>query len=138
VIVKTIAVCSEQTMLDARTGRVAIDRVLAGIALDGFASALTWYEQLFGRPADAAPMEGLAEWHFSEYGGVQPIHDADRAGSSSVTLVVSSLEEALAALEAEGLPAGPIQGTPGLVKAATVTDPEGNEINFSEDLTNRN
>ena len=122
-------------MLDARTGRVAIDRVLAGIALDGFASALTWYEQLFGRPADAAPMEGLAEWHFSEYGGVQPIHDADRAGSSSVTLVVSSLEEALAALEAEGLPAGPIQGTPGLVKAATVTDPEGNEINFSEDLT---
>ena len=116
---------------------MAIDRVLAGIALDGFASALTWYEQLFGRPADAAPMEGLAEWHFSEYGGVQPIHDADRAGSSSVTLVVSSLEEALAALEAGGLPAGPIQGTPGLVKAATVTDPEGNEITFAEDLTDK-
>jgi predicted enzyme related to lactoylglutathione lyase len=125
-------------MLDGRTGRVAIDRVLAGIAVDGFASALTWYEQLFGRSADAAPMEGLAEWHFSEYGGVQLIHDADRAGSSSVTLVVSSLDDSLAALEAEGILAGPIQGTPGLVKAATVTDPEGNEINFAEDLTNKN
>jgi 4-hydroxyphenylpyruvate dioxygenase-like putative hemolysin len=92
VIDKTIAVCSEQMMLDGRTGRVAIDRVLAGIAVDGFASALTWYEQLFDRSADAAPMEGLAEF----------------------------------------------QGTPGLVKAATVTDPEGNEINFAEDLTNKN
>ncbi len=117
---------------------MAIDRVLAGIAVDGFALALTWYERLFGRSADAAPMEGLAEGHFSEYGGVQLIHDADHAGSSSVTLVVSSLDEALAALEAEGIPVGPIQGTPGLVKAATVTDPEGNEINFGEDLTNKN
>jgi predicted enzyme related to lactoylglutathione lyase len=116
---------------------MAIDRVLAGIAVDGFASALTWYERLLGRPADAAPMEGLAEWHFSEYGGIQLIHDEDRAGSSSVTLVVSSLDDQLAALEAEGIPVGPIQGTPGRVKAATVTDPEGNEINFAEDLTDK-
>jgi predicted enzyme related to lactoylglutathione lyase len=116
---------------------MAIDRVLAGIAVDGFASAFSWYERLWGRPADATPMEGLAEWHFSEYGGIQLIHDADRAGSSSVTLVVSSLNEALAALEAEGIPVGPIQGTPGLVKAATVTDPEGNEITFAEDLTDK-
>ena len=55
-----------------------------------------------------------------------------------MTLGVSSLDEALAALEAEGIPAGPIQGTPGFVKVATVTDPEGNEINFAEDLTNKN
>ena len=116
---------------------MAIDRVLAGIAVDGFASALTWYVRLLGRPADAAPMEGLAEWHFSEYGGIQLIHAADRAGSSSVTLVVSSLDETLAALEAEGIPVGQIQGTPGLVKAATVTDPEGNEITFAENLTDK-
>jgi predicted enzyme related to lactoylglutathione lyase len=116
---------------------MAIDRVLAGIAVDAFASALTWYERLLGRPADAAPMEGLAEWHFSEYGGIQLIHDEDRAGSSSVTLVVSSLDDQLAALEAQGIPVGPIQGTPGFVKAATVTDPEGNEITFAEDLTDK-
>ena len=61
---------------------VAIDRVLAGIAVNNFVSALTWYERLLGRPADAAPMEGLAEWHFSEHGGIQPIHDEDRAGLS--------------------------------------------------------
>jgi catechol 2,3-dioxygenase-like lactoylglutathione lyase family enzyme len=64
--------------------------------------------------------------------------DADRAGSSNVTLVVSSLDEQLAALEAEGIPVGPIQGTPGLVKVATVTDPEGNLITFAEDLADKN
>jgi predicted enzyme related to lactoylglutathione lyase len=117
---------------------VAIDRVLADVAVDDFASALTWYERLLGRPADAAPMEGLAEWHLVEGGGIQVSDDADRAGSSNVTLVVNSLDEQLAALEAEGIPVGPIQGTPGLVKAATVTDPEGNEITFAEDLADKN
>ena len=63
--------------------------------------------------------------------------DEDRAGSSSVTLVVTSLDEQLAALKAEGIPVGPIQGTLGLVKAATVSDPEGNEITFAEDLTDK-
>lgn len=70
-------------------------------------------------------------------GGIQVSDYADRAGSSNVTLVVSSLDEQLAALEAEGISVSPIQGTPGFVKAATVTDPEGNEITFAEDLTDR-
>jgi hypothetical protein len=48
---------------------MAIDKVLADVAVDDFASALTWYERLLGRPADAAPMEGLAEWHLAEGGG---------------------------------------------------------------------
>jgi hypothetical protein len=48
---------------------VAIDKVLADVAVDDFASALTFYERLLGRPADAAPMEGLAEWHLAEGGG---------------------------------------------------------------------
>jgi predicted enzyme related to lactoylglutathione lyase len=64
--------------------------------------------------------------------------DADRAGSSSVTLVVTSLDDQLAALKAEGMPVGPIQGTPGLVKVATVTDPEGNLITFAEDFADKN
>jgi glyoxylase I family protein len=117
---------------------MAIDKVLADVAVDDFASALTFYERLLGRPADAAPMEGLAEWHLAEGGGIQVSDDEDRAGSSSVTLVVTSLDDQLAALKAEGIPVGPIQGTPGLVKAATVTDPEGNLITFAEDLTDKN
>ena len=86
---------------------VAIDGVLAGIAVNDFASALTWYERLLGRRADAAPMEGLAEWHFSEYGGVQLIHDEERAGSSSVTLMVTSLLDQLAVLSTAAIPIVP-------------------------------
>jgi len=48
---------------------MAIDKVLADVAVDDFVSALTWYERLLGRPADAAPMDGLAEWHLAEGGG---------------------------------------------------------------------
>ena len=116
---------------------MAIDKVLADVAVVDFASAVTWYERLLGSPADAAPMEGLAERHLAEGGGIQVSEYAERAGSSNVTLVVSSLDEQLATLEAEGIPVGPIQGTPGFVKAATVTDPEGNEITFAEDLTDK-
>ena len=114
---------------------MAIHSVLAGIAVNDFAAGRTWYERLFGRLADVTPMEGLVEWHFSDYGGIQLVHDEDRAGSSSVTLVVTSLDEQLAELEAEGIPVGPIQGTVGLVKVATVTDPEGNRVSFAQDLT---
>jgi hypothetical protein len=49
--------------------------------------------------------------------------------------VVDGLDERLAALEAEGIAAGPIVGTPALVRAVTVADPEGNLITFAEDLT---
>jgi catechol 2,3-dioxygenase-like lactoylglutathione lyase family enzyme len=117
---------------------VAIDSVLAGIAVNDLASALTWYERLLGRSADAAPMEGLAEWHLSEYGGIQLFHDEDRAGSSHVTLVVTNLDDQLITLKAEGIPVGPTQGTSGLVKVATVTDPEGNRVTFAEDLVGKN
>jgi glyoxylase I family protein len=117
--------------------KVAIDSVLAGITVNDFVSALTWYERLLGRPADAAPMEGLAEWHFSEYGGIQLIHDQDRARSSYVTLLVPNLNDQLAALRAASIPVGPTQGTPGLAKVVTVTDAEGNRIIFAEDLANK-
>jgi hypothetical protein len=116
---------------------VAIDSVLAGNAVNDFVSALSWYERLLGCPADAAPMEGLAEWHFSEYGGIQLIHDEDRAGLSYVTLMVSSLDDQRAALRAAAIRVGPTQGTPGLAKVATVTDAEGNRITFAEELTDK-
>lgn len=53
-------------------------------------------------------------------------------------LVVTNLDDQLIALKAEGIPVGPTQGTPGLVKVATVTDPEGNWVTFAEDLAGKN
>ena len=115
---------------------MAIEKVLAGVAVGDFDSARDWYGRLLGRTPDAEPMEGLAEWHPSEYGGIQLVEDGERAGSSVVTVVVDSLDERLATLEAEGIAAGPIVGTPGFVRATTVADSEGNQITFAEYLTN--
>jgi hypothetical protein len=47
---------------------VEITQVLAGIAVADLHRAAAWYEVLFGRPADAEPMDGLIEWRIA--GGV--------------------------------------------------------------------
>ncbi len=59
------------------------------------------------------------------------------AGSSYVTLMVTSLNDQPAVLSAAAIPVGPTQGTPGLAKVATVTDAEGNRIIFAENLTDK-
>jgi hypothetical protein len=75
---------------------MAIEKVLAGVAVYDFDSARGWYGRLLGRAPDAEPMEGLAEWHPSEHGGIQLLEDGERAGSSLVTVVVDGLDERLA------------------------------------------
>jgi hypothetical protein len=77
-----------------------VNRVLAGVAVADVDAALPWHERLFGRPADALPMEGLAEWHFPTGGVVQLVASADKAGRSLLTLDVDGLERELAAMAA--------------------------------------
>jgi predicted enzyme related to lactoylglutathione lyase len=110
-----------------------VNRVLAGVAVADFDSALQWYEQLFGRPADARPMEGLAEWHVPDSGVVQLVANPERAGRSLLTLDLSDLADELGAMKERGLDAGPLDDTTSdKVLIATTTDPEGNEITLVE------
>jgi predicted enzyme related to lactoylglutathione lyase len=104
-------------------------RVLAGIAVADVDTALPWYERIFGRPADALPMEGLAEWHVPSGGVVQLVLDAERAGRSQLTLDIDDLEHELAAIAGRGLDIGPLDDTTSdKVLIAEATDPEGNAI----------
>lgn len=77
---------------------MSVNRVLAGVAVADVDAALPWYERLFGRPADALPMAGLAEWHFASGGVVQLVASAERAGRSLLTLDVDDLERELEAM----------------------------------------
>ena len=43
---------------------------LAGLAVADVDVALGWYERLLGRPADALPMDGLAESRWSSSAGL--------------------------------------------------------------------
>jgi hypothetical protein len=80
--------------------------VLAALAVADVDSATGGYERLLGRPADALPMDGLAEWHFPPSGAIQLVQDADRAGRSLLTFGVDDLKEELVILrERASIPA---------------------------------
>src|ERR1019366_8411868 len=93
---------------------VMIRKVFAGVVVDDLAAAGAWYECVLGRPPDAAPMDGLLEWHLADTGWLQIVAiDSVReiqlrsgwgsAGSSSVALVVESIDEQLALLHANAI-----------------------------------
>jgi predicted enzyme related to lactoylglutathione lyase len=110
---------------------MAIRNALASLAVSNLRAATTWYEALFGRPADSNPMPEVAEWKFDGGGWLQVYENRPRAGAGSVTLAVSDLEEQIASLESLGLDAGPT--TVGkVVKAVMIKDPDGNSIAFAE------
>lgn len=110
---------------------MTITNALAGIAVEDIADALDFYERLFGRPADARPMNDQAEWKLPGGAWVQVHTDADRAGASTLTLVVDDLSEELGRLALQGLkPASKAIG--GFFKTAKFRDPDGNQIVFSQ------
>lgn len=110
---------------------MTITNALASIAVDDIAEALDFYERLFGRHADARPMNDLAEWKLPGGGWVQLHTDADRAGASSITLIVDDLAEELGRLELQGLkPVSKAMGD--FFKTAKFRDPDGNLITFSQ------
>lgn len=113
---------------------MSIKRVYAEIAVADLDAALAWYARLLGRPADAFPMDGLAEWHFAGTGGIQLFRDADHAGAALLTFAIDDLEGYGAALAERGLPVGAIT-TGEKARFVAVTDPEGNTITLAEPLS---
>jgi predicted enzyme related to lactoylglutathione lyase len=110
---------------------VLITRVSAVVTVADFEGGLAWYERLFGRPADQRPMDGLAEWHHTESGAVQLVHDAERGGRALLTLGVDDLDALIAELSARGLTIGDvIEGV--IARITSITDPEGNVITFAQ------
>ncbi|MDB6060318.1 MAG: hypothetical protein JWM78_421 [Verrucomicrobiaceae bacterium] len=113
---------------------MAINNALAGIAVNDLDSALVWYQQLFNRAADSRPMPEVAEWKFPNGGWIQIFQDRDRAGSSSVTLCVESLDDEVFELSAKAISPGWENDSP-LVKTVIVKDPDGNQLVFAQALT---
>ena len=78
-------------------------------------------------------MREVAEWKFEGGGWLQVYQLPARAGGGSVTLAVTSIENAIARLGELGIDAS--RGTSGAkVKTVMITDPDGNSIAFAEAL----
>lgn len=105
-----------------------IEHVLAVVPVSDIERANTWYETLFGRPADNNPMPVLVEWQVVPGGWVQVFVDPERAGSGLVNFAVDDLAEHVAQMRERGVAAGDIEGVNKGVELSTISDPDGNVI----------
>ncbi len=109
---------------------MSIDHVLAVVPVADIDAARTWYERLFGRPADNRPMESLVEWQVTDSGWVQVTRDADRAGSALLNFAVDDLDQHVSEISGRALAPGAIETVNKGVQLSTIRDPEGNTITF--------
>ena len=109
---------------------MTINNALASVAGKDIQAAKQWYAKVIGRPADAIPLPELAEWKFPSGGWLQVYALAERAGSCSCTLAVSSIDAEAARLEKLGVSTGDQMGAQ--VKVFMVKDPDGNSIAFAQ------
>ena len=107
---------------------MAIDHVLAVVAVSDVDKSERWYADLFGRPADNRPMPTLVEWQVRPGAWVQVFSDPDRAGKSLVNVAVDDLERYTAELRDRGMAPGEIIDASKGVRLSRLTDPDGNEI----------
>jgi predicted enzyme related to lactoylglutathione lyase len=108
------------------------DHVFAGIGVRDLEAALDWWERLVGRPPDLIPNDNEAAWQLREGGWIYLIGDPGRAGKALVTVLVDDLDAELAGLEERGIETGEVEDLPGLVRTTTISDPEGNQIQFGQ------
>ena len=107
-----------------------IENVLASVAVGDLDAAVKWYEKLLDMPA-SRPMTEVAEWRFPRGGGLQVYKLPERAGSGSVTVAVTAIEEQIAHLDHLNIDTSH-RTSNDKVKTVMITDPDGNHIAFAE------
>lgn len=113
---------------------MSIVNALAGIAVRDIDAAVDWYEQILG-PA-SRPMEEVAEWQLPKGGCLQVFEDGNRAGLSSVTLMVEDLDQQITGLESKGITIGETSRS-SMVDLAIVQDHDGNQVVFAHAKSKR-
>ena len=111
-----------------------IEHVLAVVPVSDIERADTWYEALFGRPADNRPMPSLLEWQVTGAGWVQVTLDTDRAGSGLLNLAVDDLAATREELATRGVDTAEIEPVNKGVELSAMSDPDGNTITLIGDF----
>ena len=88
---------------------MALNKIFAQLNCTDLRAGIAWYEKLFGRPPDARPMDGLAEWHHRDSAGLQLFENPRDAGHGTLTLIVDGLRDEHLRLERAGLNPGDIE-----------------------------
>jgi len=112
---------------------MAINNVLASVAVKDLKAAAEWYREVLGKAPDSAPMSELLEWKFAGGGWLQVYQLPERAGHGSFTLAVTDRDEEVRRLTELGIDTRQKTDDPS-VKTVMITDPDGNHIAFAEAL----
>jgi predicted enzyme related to lactoylglutathione lyase len=98
-------------------------------------AAKSWYEQIFGRPADIVPNENEVMWSVAGNGWLYVIEDTERAGRTVVTISVGDLDQFVSDLAGRGISAGPIEPVGDAGRKANIVDADGNVISWIQVAT---
>jgi hypothetical protein len=116
---------------------VTMEVLLASVPVADLHTALSWYEQVFGRPPDIVPNESEVMWCVAGNGWLYVIEDVERAGMTVVTISVEHLDRFVADLATRGIVSTPVQTVGSAGRKCSVVDGDGNVINWIEVSTAR-
>jgi predicted enzyme related to lactoylglutathione lyase len=112
-----------------------VDIVFAGVAVTNFPDAISWYDGLFGRPADVVVTDDEVMWRFSDTAWLYVVHNPERAGQALVALSVADLDQTVKAIAGRGITGQPIEKVGDAGRKATFSDSDGNEVSFIQVTT---
>ena len=112
-----------------------INGVISVIPVKEFDKALDFYSRLFSRNPEIVPMDGVAEWQLLQGAWIQLSFDPEKAGSTTVVITVTDIDEQHHFCKSNGLPIGDVIEYPEVIKLADVSDPEGNKVSFVQDIS---
>jgi catechol 2,3-dioxygenase-like lactoylglutathione lyase family enzyme len=108
---------------------MAID-LFAGISVDDYAAALSWYERLLGGPPAFFPNDVEAAWELAEHRYLFVEHRPGHGGHAMHTIFVDDFDARVAQIGERGLEPATRETYSNGVRKTTYRDPEGNEIGF--------
>src|SRR4051794_9060603 len=106
---------------------MGIETIFANISCSDLEVSLPWYQKLFGATPTRRPMDGLAEWHFTDSAEVLLHENKANAGKSTLTIGVLPIEPERRRLTEQGLEPGPIEPAKDFF-IMRIKDPDGNLI----------
>ena len=102
--------------------------LFAGIPVDDYAAALTWYERLLGSPPAFLPNDIEAVWELAEHRYVVIERRPEHAGHAMHTVFVDDFDALVAQIAGRGLEPAKRETYSNGVRKTTYRDPDGNEI----------
>jgi predicted enzyme related to lactoylglutathione lyase len=111
---------------------VPVDVLFAGIPVADFPAAVTWYDRLFGRPADIVVKADEVMWRVADSAWVYVVGDPTRVGTALVTMAVPDLDATMTEIGERGITGAAIEIVADAGRKASVADADGNTITFIE------